>query len=139
MKHADLFKAYQETLEWINRRKEPQICKFFKEEPAEWNNAKLVAFSMYQKLRYFCEDDIFSGLGKSIEYFKSGDPNIPPPFDGCEACGVLYYRDNKYIIYNDEAGAEEFIVLNGEPIEIRSMFRNETDWYYMVDRVIDKI
>lgn len=58
MKHEDLFYSYQSRLELINRRLEPETLEYYHETAESWEHAKYIAFSMYQQLRYYCEDGI---------------------------------------------------------------------------------
>ena len=139
MKHEDLFREYQNKLDWINRRLEPDCLKFYGETAEAWKYAKEVAFQMYQQLRYFCEDGIpkysdcfYYSSDLKIKPFKTEDNTKFP------CIGLLKYRGQEFPIYNDDYGMSNFIVINKIPITVDS-FGGETDWYYIIDRFIDKI
>lgn len=142
MKHEDLFAIYQRTLEWIDRRKEPDTADFYKESPETWKHAKEVAFDMYQSLRHWCEDGSPSLYRDCrIDESRKG-AHKPYKFDKGEmeypCVGAFTYRGIEFPVYNDDYGMSEFTVFEGHVIQIDS-FGGETDWYYMLDKYIDRI
>ena len=138
MKHEDLFREYQNKLDWINRRLEPDCLKFYQDTPESWKHAKEVAFQMYQQLRYFCEDGLptqdcfIYASDLKIKPFKAEDKTKFP------CIGLLKYRGQEFPIYNDDYSMSEFIVIDKMPITI-NCFGGSPDWYYMVDYLLDKI
>lgn len=139
MKHEDLFREYQNKLDWIARRLKSDCLEFYNETAESWKHAKEVAFQMYQHLRYFCED----GIPKYSDcFYYSSDLKIKPykTEDNTKfpCIGILKYRGQEFPIYNDDYGMSNFIVINKLPITVDS-FGGETDWYYIIDKFIDKI
>ena len=138
MKHEDLFNEYQDKLKWIDRRLTPDCLEFYKDTAESWKHAKEVAFQMYQRLRYLCEDGI-----PTQDCFKySNDLGIKAltSDDGIEypCIGILSYRGHEFPIYNDDYGMSEFIVVNDYTVAVAD-FGGAPDWYYMVDKILDKI
>lgn len=139
--HQDLFDHYQHQLDWINRRLEPDTLEFYKESAETWKHAKEIAFDTYEYLRYYLPDGI-PDYDKSIFYDESLVSDVPPiTYENgyeCPAVGILKYRDTEYPIYNDDYGMQSFIMINGRELPIES-FSGDYDWYYELDRIIDKI
>lgn len=135
----DAFRIYQQNLEWIDRRLDPQTAEFYGETPETWKHAKEVAFSMYQDLR--CLLGPTPRLSGHLNREKC--EGIPPyTFEGnpteFPCVGVLEYRGHEYPVYNDDYGMSWFAVVDGRSIQVDS-FGGETDWYFELDRIIDRI
>ena len=137
MTHKQLFNKYQNMLDWINRRLEPDSLEFYEESAETWKHAKEVAFDMYEELRYHVRGGI-PEANKSFFYDKDLVESIPDYEDQFPAIGILKYRDNEYTIYNDDYGMQSFIVVDGQQITVDS-FGGGIDWWYMLDQIIDKI
>lgn len=142
MKHEDLFAVYQRMLEWIDRRKESDTAEFYKESPESWAHAKEVAFQMYQTLRHRCDDGTPS-LYKDCKIDESRKDAFPPyKHEGgtteFPCVGTFRYRDMEFPVYNDDYGMSYFTVCDGHDLQIDS-FGGEMDWYYVLDKYIDKI
>ena len=144
MTEKELFELYQSKLEWINRRLEPETLELYKETAETWKHAKEVAFDMYESLRSLMglwpdSREHFDYTNKLIAAYK---PYEIKNDDGTTAefpcIGLLKYRGNMYPIYNDDYGMQDFIVLDGREITVSS-FGGGTDWWYELDRIIDKI
>jgi len=139
MKHEDLFNIYQHTLDWIDRRMTPETAKFYGENLESWKHAKEIAFNMYQDMRGYCEDGYphnhevitIEGIEKYGPYELDNDYK-------CAVVGVLRYRGLELPVYCDDYGMCDFIVYDGKTIEVDS-FGGPTDWYYVLDKYIDKI
>lgn len=138
-KEEKAFLDYQDTLDWIDRRQEPKTAEFYNESPEVWKKAKLAVFVLYQRLR-----DLFGELptlGKCLNRdkkegippykFEDGDTEFP-------CVGVLGYRGMEFPVYDDDYGMDMFIVVDGRCLQVDS-FGGETDWYFELDRIIDKI
>lgn len=141
MKHEDLFNEYQNKLDWINRRLEPDCLKFYDETAEAWKHAKYIAFSMYQQLRYYCEDGIpnyWECYGTDKRKTRHIKPYVFENGYSCPCIAILSYRDNKYPVYNDDYGMSDFVVINDNCITVDS-FGGGVDWWYELDRIIDKI
>ena len=137
MKHEDLFNEYKQKLNWIDRRLQPDTLKAFNDKAEYWKHAKEIAFGMYQHLRYFCED----GIPTNCIDYKTDVSNIPDYIldeTSFKCIGILSYRDLQFPVYNDDYGMSNFIVLEGNTIEV-DRFGGFTDWYYVVDEILDKI
>ena len=133
-----LFDVYQRKLEWIDRRLKPDTLEFYGESAEAWKHAKEIAFSMYQDLRGYLSGE-YPSLWKMVDREAADD--VPPyVIDGTEfkCLGVLAYRDRKFPVYDDGYGMAAFIVCDGRRIQVDS-FGGEGDWYYMVDKMIDRI
>jgi len=144
----DLFNTYKRTLEWIERRLKPDTLKFYGDEARDWKYAKDVAFSMYQSLRHYVDGGV-PKFDESVFYDKSLVEGVEPykieynvngetRISEFPAIGVLKYRGNEYVIYNDDYGMNSFIVLDGRTLQIDGL-GGMTDWYYMIDLSIDRI
>ena len=142
--HKDLFNLYQNKLDWINRRLEPDTLEFYNETAEAWKHAKEIVFDWYQDMRYFCEDgypgrECFDYNNKLLAAYKpyeiTNDNGITTKFP---CVGLLKYRGNTYPIYDDDYGMQTFIVLDGREITVDS-FGGGIDWWYELDRIIDKI
>lgn len=141
MKHEDLFAIYKSTLEWIDRRRDPETAEFYKEIPEAWKHAKEVAFHVYQHARCYCQEPLPS-LYRDHEidhdrkeafapYKGENDSEFP-------CLGSFTYRNLEFPVYDDDYGMSMFTVYDGHIIQVDS-FGGETDWYYELDRLIDKI
>ena len=134
------FDHYQSILEWIDRRQQPETLEFYDKDRKEyWHHAKEVAFMMYQNLRHLLGDT--PRLHDLID--KENAKDVPPyKFkDGVgefPCVGVLKYRDREYPVYDDAYGMSWFVVVDDRSIEVDS-FGGETDWYFELDRIIDRI
>ena len=141
MKHADLFDAYQSKLQWIDRRLTPDCLKIYEDTAESWKHAKEVAFSIYQELRLDCEDGIPS-LHDCLIQDEEKVRNTPPyKFENgyeCRCHGIIHYRDHDFPLYIDDYGMSEFIVFEGNEIQVSSI-GGECDWYYPIDLILDKI
>ena len=141
MKHADLFDTYQSKLQWIDRRLTPDCLKIYEDTAECWKHAKEVAFSMYQELRLDCEDGIPS-LHDCLIQDEEKVRNIPPyNFENgyeCRCHGIIHYRGHDFPLYIDDYGMSEFIVFEGNDIQVSSI-GGECDWYYPIDLILDKI
>lgn len=141
MRHEDLFVIYQRTLEWIDRRCKPDTAEFHGETPEAWRHAKEVAFHMYQDMRHFCPEGMPS-LYKDCPIDSSREGAFGPLKDesGEEypCCGSFKYRDLEFPVYRDDYGMSMFTIYEGHGVQVDS-FGGETDWYYELDRLIDKI
>ena len=143
--HEELFNYYQNKLAWINRRLEPDTLEFYNETAEAWKHAKEIVFDWYQDMRYYVEGGIpddrecFDYSSKLIAAYKpyeiTNDNGITTKFP---CIGILKYRGNTYPIYNDDYGMQTFIVINDYSITVDS-FAGGTDWWYEIDRIIDKI
>ena len=138
MKHRELFEWYQTQLAWVDRRREPKTLEFHGETAESWKHAKEIIFSAYEHFRYYTDD----GLPNYEECFDYKDKLIKtykPYQDKFPCIGILKYRDQKWPIYNDDYGCQEFIVMEeGYHIPICNM-GGSLDWYYELDKIIDKI
>ena len=137
LKHEDLFRKYQNTLEWIDRRSKPDVARLYQEKPDCWKHAKEVAFTMYEDLRYYCEDGI-PDRRDSFIYDERLVADVPPYEDKFPAIGILKYRDQQYTIYNDDYGMQDFIVIDDKTVTV-DHFGGDVDWWYELDRIIDNI
>jgi hypothetical protein len=141
MKHVDLFDTYQSKLHWIDRRLTPDCLKIYEDTAESWKHAKEVAFSMYQELRLDCEDGIPS-LHDCLIQDEEKVRNTPPyKFENgyeCRCHGIIHYRDHDFPLYIDDYGMSEFIVFEGNEIQVSSI-GGECDWYYPIDLILDKI
>jgi len=144
--HKKLFDYYQTKLDWINRRLEPDALEFYHDTAEAWKHAKEIAFDWYQDMRYYCEDgipnhdDCFDYKNKIIAAYKpykiTNKEGITTEFP---CIGLLKYRGQTWPIYCDDYGCQDFIVLeDGREISVCNM-GGELDWYYELDRIIDKI
>lgn len=135
MTHKELFNFYQSQLAWINRRLKPDCLEVYKESADTWKHAKEVAFNFYQCLRYETEDE-------GVVYSFSFDIDDIPPYiednNKFSCTGILNYRDQKFPIYLDDNGSQEFIVYEGQTISISGL-GGSCDWYYLLDQLLDKI
>ena len=141
MKHADLFDTYQSKLQWIDRRLTPDCLKIYEDTAESWKHAKEVVFSMYQELRLDCEDGIPS-MHTCLIQDEEKVRNTPPyKFENgyeCRCHGIIHYRDHDFPLYIDDYGMSEFIVFEGNEIQVSSI-GGECDWYYPIDLILDKI
>jgi hypothetical protein len=141
MKHADLFDTYQSKLQWIDRRLTSDCLKIYEDTAESWKHAKEVAFSIYQELRLNCEDGIPS-LHDCLIQDEEKVRNTPPyKFENgyeCRCHGIIHYRDHDFPLYIDDYGMSEFIVFEGNEIQVSSI-GGECDWYYPIDLILDKI
>ena len=141
MKHADLFDTYQSKLQWIDRRLTPDCLKIYEDTAESWKHAKEVAFSMYQELRLDCKDGIPS-LHDCLIQDEEKVHNTPPyKFENgyeCRCHGIIHYREHDFPLYIDDYGMSEFIVFEGNEIQVSSI-GGECDWYYPIDLILDKI
>ena len=141
MKHADLFDTYQSKLQWIDRRLTPDCLKIYEDTAESWKHAKEVAFSMYQELRLDCKDGIPS-LHDCLIQDEEKVRNTPPyKFENgyeCRCHGIIHYREHDFPLYIDDYGMSEFIVFEGNEIQVSSI-GGECDWYYPIDLILDKI
>ena len=138
MTFKNLFSEYQDILERINRRMEPEVLEFHHDSIDNWKNAKYIAFRMFEQLRYYTEGGVPS-LAECLTC--EGLEDFPPMMYGnykCPVIGLLNYRDEVFPVYDDDYGQQLFIVVNGREINVDSP-GGETDWYYEVDKVIDNI
>ena len=138
MTHKQLFNKYQNMLDWINRRLEPDSLKFYEESAESWKHAKEVAFTMYQDIRHYVEggipndEECFDYSSKLIAAYKPYKDQFP-------CIGLLKYRDQTWPIYSDDYGCQDFIVIEDDyQIPVCNM-AGCLDWYYELDRIIDKI
>ena len=142
--HKDLFNLYQNKLDWINRRLEPDTLEFYNETAEAWKHAKEIVFDWYQDMRYFCEGgypgrECFDYNTKIISAYKPYEVTNKKGITTEFPCiGLLKYRGNTYPIYNDDYGMQDFIVIDGREITVDS-FGGGIDWWYELDRIIDKI
>lgn len=139
----NLFNRYQETLAWIDRRCEEKVLKRHNETIDNWKHAKEVAFNIYQSVRQdvpngvpsICKDD-------NIIYDKDIVNKVPKLIleDGreFEVVSILKYRGLELPIYMDEVGASTFVVIGDTQIGVTGL-GGEYDWYYMIDKILDKI
>jgi hypothetical protein len=141
MKHIDLFDTYQSKLQWIDRRLTPDCLKIYEDTAESWKHAKEVAFSMYQELRLDCEDGVPS-LHDCLIQDEEKVRNTPPyKFENgyeCRCHGIIHYRDHDFPLYIDDYGMSEFIVFEGNEIQVSSI-GGECDWYYPIDLILDRI
>lgn len=141
MKHADLFDTYQSKLQWIDRRLTPDCLKIYEDTAESWKHAKEVAFSMYQELRLDCKDGIPS-LHDCLIQDEEKVRNTPPyKFENgyeCRCHGIIHYREHDFPLYIDDYGMSEFIVFEGNEIQVSSI-GGECNWYYPIDLILDKI
>ena len=130
MDYETLFNEYQRTLEWLERTSAKE----------DTGLAKYTAFSMYQSLRRSVENGCPSY--KDIQYFKRKSRKYPPKvFDNgyeCPCVGKIEYRGNTYPVYCDDYGCQDFIIVGDRHIQVNGM-GGMTDWYFELDRIIDKI
>ena len=133
-----LFNLYQNKLDWINRRLEPKTLEFYNETAEAWKHAKEIVFDWYQDMRYYVEDgipdekDCFDYSSKLIAAYKPYKDQFP-------CCGILTYRGQKWPIYTDDYGCQDFIVMEDDnQIPVCNM-AGCLDWYYELDKIIDKI
>lgn len=141
MKHEDLFAIYKSTLKWIDRRRDPETAEFYKETPESWKHAKEVAFNVYQNARRYCDEPLPSlyrehkvdhGRKEAFGPYKGESGSEFP------CLGSFKYRDLEFPVYDDVYGMSMFTVYDGHIVQVDS-FGGETDWYYELDRLIDKI
>ena len=137
MNHKELFGIYRVMLDYIDRRTEERVLRFYDEQKSDWKHTKEIVFSMYEDLRNYVEDGI-PKLKDYVNYDKEIIKNLPDYKEQFPAIGILKYRDNEYVIYYDEYGSEEFIVVDNREIPVSGMC-GETDWYYVLDEIIDNI
>ena len=141
MKHANLFDTYQSKLQWIDRRLTTYCLKIYEDTAESWKHAKEVAFSMYQELRLDCKDGIPS-LHDCLIQDEEKVRNTPPyKFENgyeCRCHGIIHYREHDFPLYIDDYGMSEFIVFEGNEIQVSSI-GGECDWYYPIDLILDKI
>ena len=146
MTHEELFNFYQSRLAWVERRLEPETLEFYKESKESWKHAKEVIFDFYEHMRYYTDGgipnykDCFDYNNKLIHAYKpytiTSEEGITTEFP---CIGILKYRGQKWPIYNDDYGCQDFIVLeNDYQLPICNM-SGELDWYYELDRILDKI
>ena len=137
MNHKELFGIYRVMLDYIDRRTEEKVLRFYDEQKSDWKHTKEIVFSMYEGLRNYVEDGI-PKLKDYVNYDKEIIKDLPDYKEQFPAMGILKYRDNEYVIYYDEYGSEEFIVVDNREIPVSGMC-GETDWYYVLDEIIDNI
>lgn len=123
----NLFDTYQDTLAFINRRVSIGLST-----QKEGCFAKRCVFKMYQDLRSYPEYDkdyslILVGPDDVTEFNSTYDGVNPLSF-------ILNYRGQRFPVYNDDYGQQDFIVFKEH--EIRFTY---ADWWYELDRLIDKI
>ena len=136
MTHKKLFGIYKNVLDFIERRTEEKVLKFYDEQKSDWKHAKEIAFSMYEGLRFYVEDGI--PKLKDCANYEAEDVKNLSTYKEFPAIGILKYRDKEYVIYYDEYGSEEFIVVDNREISVSGM-GGDTDWYYELDKIIDEI
>jgi hypothetical protein len=143
--HEELFNYYQNKLDWINRRLEPDALKFYNETAETWKHAKEITFYWYEDMRYHVDggilrpEDCFDYNNKIKAAYKPYEiTNEDGKVSTFPCIGILKYRGNTYAIYNDDYGMQDFIVIDGREITVDS-FGGGIDWYYELDRIIDKI
>lgn len=133
------FQHYQSILSWIDRRRDPKTAEFYGEDPSEWKHAKEVAFKLYQDLRHLLgpRPTLLSCMGtekaKGIPPYRFADSPAEFP-----CVGVLEYRGMEFPVYDDDCGMNMFVVVDGHSVQVDS-FGGETDWYYEIDRIIDRV
>ena len=132
-----LFILYQNKLDWINRRLEPKTLEFYHETAEAWKHAKEIVFDWYQDIRYYVDGGI-PDEKECFDYNNKIKAAYKPYKDKFPCIGILKYRGNTYAIYNDDYGMQDFIVIDGREITI-DRFGGGTDWWYEIDRIIDKI
>ena len=122
--HKDLFNLYQNKLDWINRRLEPDTLEFYNETAEAWKHAKEIVFDWYQDMRYFCEDgypgqECFDYNNKLIAAYKpyeiTNDNGITTKFP---CVGLLKYRGNTYPIYDVEEKVFKYMKVNSNAFEL---------------------
>ena len=140
-----LFNLYQHKLDWINRRLEPKTLEFYNETAEAWKHAKEIVFDWYQDMRCFVEGGIpderecFDYNSKLIVAYKPYEIKNGDIVSKFPCCGILTYRDQKWPIYTDDYGCQDFIVMeDGYQIPVCNM-AGCLDWYYELDKIIDKI
>lgn len=131
MKHAELFKIYQESLKQIERQRKEGLSS-----PERIKKLKREAFFLYEDKRYKCEDGI--GAPTSVAHPNKRIPPYEKDGQSFPCLGVIEYRGEVLPVYYDDAGMSDFIVYQGRDI-MHDSFGGETDWYYEVDRIKDKI
>ena len=136
MTEQELFELYQSKLEWINRRLQPDALEFFHETAETWKHAKEVVFDMYQHIRGLM--NFYPNSEECFDYNNKIKAAYKPYNDKFPCVGILKYRGNTYPIYNDDYGMQGFIVIDDYSITVDS-FAGGTDWWYEIDRIIDKI
>lgn len=141
MKHEDLFAIYKSTLKWIDRRRDRETAEFYKETPESWKHAKEVAFNVYQNVRRYCDEPLPSLYRE--HKVDHGRKEVFGPYKGesgseFPCLGSFKYRDLEFPVYDDVYGMSMFTVYDGHIVQVDS-FGGETDWYYELDRLIDKI
>ena len=133
-----LFNLYQNKLDWINRRLEPKTLEFYNETAEAWKHAKEIVFDWYQDMRYYVE----GGIPKDEECFDYKNKLIAaykPYKDQFPCIGLLKYRGQTWPIYGDDYGCQDFIVMEDDyQIPVCNM-AGCLDWYYELDKIIDKI
>ena len=136
----DLFEQYQSDLRWIDRRRTPEALKFYRDQPNDWRYAKLVAFKWYENMRTYVENGVpaMHGDRSCIHWYTEQERSAVPPYKindewNDPAVGEITYRGRKFIVYNDDNGMMDYIVIGNYPIDI------SCDWWYEVDRLLDKI
>ena len=146
MRHEELFNYYQNKLAWVDRMTNPKTLEYTGESKDNWKHAKEIIFDWYQDMRYYCEDSyptFESCLFYDYDLVKDEKAYVFENGYVCEPVGILKYRDNEYILYNDENGMSSFIVIkdaNDEDYAIQvDSFEGGTDWWYELDKFIDKI
>ena len=133
------FDQYESTLEWIDRWRQETALRFYNDQKDYWRHAKEVAFSLYQGIRPLLGE--LPALNDLLDRSRAGE--FPPyRFEGGDAgfpcVGVLKYRDGEYPVYDDEYGMNRFVVVDGHSVQVESSY-GETDWYFELDKIIDRI
>jgi hypothetical protein len=136
MTEKELFELYQSKLEWINRRLQPDTLEYFHETAETWKHAKEIAFDMYQHIRGLM--NFYPDPRECFDYNNKIKAAYKPYNDKFPCVGILKYRGNTYPIYNDDYGMQDFIVIDDYSITVDG-FAGGTDWWYEIDRIIDKI
>ena len=99
-----------------------------------WKDA-VVANGEVLKAQGYIEDEYVDAVIACIE--KYGPYELDNDYK-CAVVGVLRYRGLELPVYCDDYGMCDFIVYDGKTIEVDS-FGGPTDWYYVLDKYIDKI
>lgn len=139
MTFDELFDEYKHLLDWINRRTAPNALEFYGETKEQWSHAKQAIFFMFEHLRGYVENG-YPNLENCLSY--GGIENYPPykindDYE-CPVVALLNYREETFPVYDDDAGQQNFIVVNGSEISVDGL-GGSYDWYFEVDKVIDKI
>ena len=125
---------------------QPDSLSFYGETAESWDHAKDIVFGMYQDLRHYVPGGI-PDRDKSFFYDSSLVADVEPHKESHEvdgkiittefpAIGILKYRGEEYVIYNDDYGMQSFIVVDGKTITVESC-AGEYDWYYALDSLLD--